>query len=92
MTLKKYVTNIITWELILQVDSTHQKMCNPDSSLFAMHIMAAWNTFFCSQSGINARLAVLQIHSKPYNYPPMTTVILNLNLSYFKFTYYNLIN
>lgn len=42
--------------------------------------IAAGNTFFCSQSGINARLAVLRTHSKPYNYPPMTTVILNLNI------------
>jgi len=67
-------------------------MYNPDSSLLTMY-MAARNIFFCSQSGINARLAVLRMHSKPYNYPPMTTVILNLNIIYnLKCTYNNLIN
>lgn len=32
---------------------------------------------FCSQSGINARLASQIKYSKPYNYPPLTTVTLN---------------
>jgi len=43
------------------------------------------NTLFCSQSGINARLAVSLMHRKPYSYSPMTTVILNLKYN----LYYN---